>query len=85
MSRLWIGLPAGGSLLSTLRGGAGTGRGANPDLTLDRLLLNLLFTVFVIVGTLFEERDLVATFGEAYRSYQRKVPMLIPWRIRPGR
>jgi protein-S-isoprenylcysteine O-methyltransferase Ste14 len=56
-----------------------------PDLTPDRLLLNLLFTVFVIVGTLFEERDLVATFGEAYRSYQRKVPMLIPWRIRPGR
>jgi protein-S-isoprenylcysteine O-methyltransferase Ste14 len=56
-----------------------------PDLTLDRLLLNLLFTVWVIVATLLEERDLVAGYGEAYRSYQRKVPMLIPWRIRPGR
>jgi protein-S-isoprenylcysteine O-methyltransferase Ste14 len=56
-----------------------------PGLTLDRLLLNLLFTVWVIVATLLEERDLVAGYGEAYRSYQRKVPMLIPWRIRPAR
>ncbi len=54
-----------------------------PDLTLDRLLLNLLFTVWVIVATLLEERDLVAVYGEEYRSYQRKVPMLIPWRVRP--
>lgn len=56
-----------------------------PDLTLDRLLLNLLFSIWVIVGTLFEERDLLAVYGDAYRSYQRKVPMLIPWRIPPGR
>ena len=32
-----------------------------PDLTLDRLLLNLLFSVWVIVGTLFEEGDLLAS------------------------
>jgi protein-S-isoprenylcysteine O-methyltransferase Ste14 len=55
-----------------------------PDLTLDRLLLNLLFTIWVIVATLLEERDLVAGYGQAYRSYQRNVPMLIPWRIRPA-
>ena len=54
-----------------------------PDLTLDRLLFNLLFTVWVIVAILLEERGLVATFGEAYRNYQREVPILIPWRIRP--
>lgn len=56
-----------------------------PDLTLDRLLLYLLFSVWVIVGPLFEEGDLLAIFGDAYCSYQRKVHMLIPWRIRPGR
>jgi protein-S-isoprenylcysteine O-methyltransferase Ste14 len=56
-----------------------------PDLTLDRLLLDLLFTVWVIAATVLEERDLVVAYGEAYRSYQRKVPTLIPWRIRPGR
>lgn len=52
-----------------------------PDLTADRLLLNLLFTLWIIVGTIFEERDLVELFGEDYRVYQRTVPMLIPYRI----
>ena len=56
-----------------------------PDLTLDRLLFNLMFTVWVIVAIILEERGLVETFGETYRSYQRKVPMLIPWRLYPRR
>jgi len=56
-----------------------------PDLSLDRLLYNVLWTTWIIVGSVFEERDLVADFGEPYRNYQRKVPMLIPWRIRPVR
>jgi protein-S-isoprenylcysteine O-methyltransferase Ste14 len=54
-----------------------------PDLTVDRLLFNVLFTIWMIIGAVLEERDLVAAFGEAYREYQRKVPMLIPYRIRP--
>ncbi|MCB2262403.1 MAG: isoprenylcysteine carboxylmethyltransferase family protein [Candidatus Thiosymbion ectosymbiont of Robbea hypermnestra] len=49
-----------------------------PDLTADRLLLNILFTLWIIVGTILEERDLVATYGDDYRAYQRTVPMLIP-------
>ena len=56
---------------------------SHPDLTLDRLLLNLLFTVWVIVATTLEERKLIASYGEAYRTYQREVPMMIPWRFRP--
>jgi protein-S-isoprenylcysteine O-methyltransferase Ste14 len=55
-----------------------------PDLTLDRLLLNTLFTFWVIAGILLEERDLVDAVGQEYRDYQRKVPMVLPWRIRPG-
>jgi len=50
-----------------------------PDLTLDRLLFNLFFTIWVIVARIFEERDLVAVNGAAYRNYKREVPMLIPW------
>jgi protein-S-isoprenylcysteine O-methyltransferase Ste14 len=52
-----------------------------PDITTDRLLFNVLFTVWIVFGTRFEERDLVAEFGETYLSYQRRVPMLIPWKL----
>jgi methanethiol S-methyltransferase len=57
---------------------------SNPYLTLDRLLFNVLWTVWIYIGALLEERDLVADFGEAYGEYKRKVPMLIPWRIHPS-
>lgn len=53
-----------------------------PDLTLDRLLLNVLFSIWVIVGTLLEERDLNAGFGDSYRDFRKRVPMLIPRLIR---
>jgi protein-S-isoprenylcysteine O-methyltransferase Ste14 len=51
-----------------------------PDLTSDRLLFNVLFTGWIIVGAFLEERDLVETYGTGYRDYQRRVPMLIPSR-----
>jgi len=55
-----------------------------PNLTADRLLFNALWTTWIVVGTVLEERDLVASFGDAYRAYQRKVPMLIPYRVPSG-
>jgi len=55
-----------------------------PNLSLDRLLYNVLWSTWILVGTVLEERDLVSDFGESYRDYQRNVPMLIPWRIRPA-
>lgn len=54
---------------------------SHPDLTTDRVLFNVLWTAWMIAGTALEERDLVVAYGEAYRSYQRSVPMLLPWRI----
>ncbi len=56
---------------------------ASPDLTLDRLLFNVLWSAWIWGATFLEEADLSATFGEAYRSYQRSVPRLIPWRRPP--
>ena len=56
---------------------------AYPDMTMDRLLFNVLFTAWIVVGTVLEERDLVVAFGDAYRDYQRAVPMLLPRRLRP--
>jgi len=49
-----------------------------PDLTTDRLLFNLLWTVWIVIGAYLEEIDLIAEFGDAYREYQRRVPMLVP-------
>ncbi len=53
-----------------------------PDVSADRLLLNVLWTAWICVGARLEERDLVADFGDRYREYQRRVPMLVPWRGR---
>lgn len=58
---------------------------ACPDLTADRLLLNVLLSAWVVLGTTLEERDLVVDFGDRYIQYQRRVPMLIPWRGPAGR
>ncbi len=49
-----------------------------PNLTVDRALFNVLWTVWIFFGSVLEERDLVAEFGDRYRKYQRDVPMLIP-------
>jgi protein-S-isoprenylcysteine O-methyltransferase Ste14 len=51
----------------------------DPLLTTDRLLFDVLWTLWIVVGTVLEERDLVAEFGERYVAYRRDVPMLIPW------
>ncbi len=53
---------------------------ANPDLTTDQLLFDLLWTAWIFVGTVLEERDLTREFGDVYTQYQKAVPMLIPWR-----
>ena len=49
-----------------------------PDLTRDRLLFNLLWTAWIVIGSYFEEIDLIVEFGDAYREYQKRVPMLVP-------
>jgi protein-S-isoprenylcysteine O-methyltransferase Ste14 len=51
-----------------------------PVVTADRLLFNVVWTAWMVIGTVLEERDLVTTFGEPYREYQRRVPMLLPYR-----
>lgn len=51
-----------------------------PDITSDRLLFNILWSTWIIIGAKFEERGLVETFGQKYIEYQQQVPMLIPYR-----
>ncbi|OHU21548.1 hypothetical protein BKG76_13075 [Mycobacteroides franklinii] len=47
-------------------------------MTMGHLLWAFGITVYILLGTFFEERDLVARFGSSYRAYATKVPALIP-------
>ena len=42
------------------------------------IIVNVILTAYLIVGTYLEEKKLVKEFGEKYRNYQKKVSMLIP-------
>ena len=37
------------------------------DVTTDRLLFNMLWTAWIVLGARWEEADMVAVFGERYR------------------
>ncbi len=50
----------------------------SPIMTMNLLALYLGFSVYLVVGALVEERKLLVEFGETYREYQRKTPMLFP-------
>ncbi len=53
----------------------------SPLMTLNQLIGYVLFSLYFYLGSYFEERKLIAEFGDTYREYQRQVPRLIPWRI----
>jgi protein-S-isoprenylcysteine O-methyltransferase Ste14 len=41
-------------------------------------IADAIITIYTLVGLQFEEKKLVEEFGEAYKIYKQKVPMLIP-------
>lgn len=43
------------------------------------IIVNIVLTIYVIIGTILEEKKLILEFGEAYKRYQKQVPMLIPF------
>ena len=44
------------------------------------IIINVILTAYLIVGTYLEEKKLVREFGETYRNYQKNVSMLIPFK-----
>jgi methanethiol S-methyltransferase len=47
--------------------------------TMADIVVNAILIIYVIIGTVLEEKKLVLEFGDAYRKYQQEVPMLIPF------
>ena len=50
-----------------------------PLMTTNILAINIALGVYVFFGAFFEERKLLREFGEAYVTYQKRTPMLIPF------
>lgn len=53
-----------------------------PDQTRNSALSTLLVILYFYVGTFFEERRMLAQFGEEYRAYRERVPRFLPLRFR---
>ena len=55
---------------------------ATPTMTVTHLLFAVMTTAYILIAIRWEERDLIALFGDQYRRYREQVSMLIPL---PGR
>jgi protein-S-isoprenylcysteine O-methyltransferase Ste14 len=51
---------------------------ATPTMTVGHLLFAVGLTTYMLIAVQFEERDLVAHFGEQYANYQKRVGMFLP-------
>jgi protein-S-isoprenylcysteine O-methyltransferase Ste14 len=49
-----------------------------PSMTINSLIFYISLTVYIFVGTYFEERKLLREFGQEYADYKTATPMLIP-------
>ncbi len=51
-----------------------------PRYTLPVFLAVCILSVYLVTGTILEERKIVAQYGDRYRCYRKRVSMLFPWK-----
>lgn len=54
------------------------------SLDVSTLVTNIVLTIYLIVGTVLEERKLLMEYGEEYRRYQNRASMLVPFKYLKG-
>jgi protein-S-isoprenylcysteine O-methyltransferase Ste14 len=55
---------------------------ATPRMSVGHLVFAAGMTLYILVGIAFEERDLLAEYGESYAKYRAEVARLAPLRWR---
>lgn len=51
-----------------------------PRLHVTDVVVNTILALYLIIGSVLEEKKLVAEFGDSYRRYQQDVSMLFPFK-----
>ena len=54
---------------------------STPVMTMAHLFFAIMTTAYILVAIKLEEKDLVNAYGDEYRRYQKRVPMILPLRI----
>ena len=49
-----------------------------PHMTVTQIILSVGFTIYIIVGLWFEEKDLIAEHGESYLQYRKETGSVFP-------
>ncbi len=52
---------------------------ATPHMTAGHLLFAAIWSVYIFVAIGYEERDLIAIFGQKYHDYMEKTPSILPF------
>ncbi|NQU69996.1 MAG: isoprenylcysteine carboxylmethyltransferase family protein, partial [Rhodospirillales bacterium] len=52
---------------------------ATPAMSMGHRLFAVVTTAYIVIAIQIEERDLIAMLGDAYVTYKKRVPALIPF------